>query len=260
MSDVSLLTTNVVNLEASALGQYLIAQERALFDQRVADIFGFNALQIGWSTVDFLNQSRMPNKIHLSATSMDCQPNQYCVLGETEYLPFNEQSIDLVCMPHLLEICAQPQQSLREVARVMVPEGTLMLTGFRPWSLIGRRIAWGKAPLFAAHQSLFGLSRIKDWLALLGFECVEFGTTAHAFPVNDARWLKRLQCCDKIGPLLCGYAGSVYYIVAKKRVANMRLIKPEWKNQALKQRLAMTNPQTKSQKQLKCEDGKRTMD
>ncbi len=260
MSDAKSLTANTVYLEESALGQYLIEQERALFDEKVADIFGFNALQIGWSTFDFLNQSRMPNKMHLSPTPIHRQPNHDCVLGETEYLPFGDQTIDLVCMPHLLEICAQPQQSLREVARVMVPEGTLMLTGFRPWSVIGRRIAWGKSPLFTAHHALFGQNRIKDWLALLGFECVEFGTTAHAFPINDARWLKRLQCCDKIGPHLCGYAGSIYYIVAKKRVANMRLIKPDWKTQSLKQTLAIRNPQTKSQKQLKCRDGKPTMD
>jgi SAM-dependent methyltransferase len=260
MIDSSSIEDLETSLEHSVLGQYLIAQEQAVYDQRVADIFGFNALQIGWTSADFLNHSRMPNKIHLNTHAFHHAPHHHCVVGETEFLPFAEQSIDLVCMPHMLEICTQPQQSLREVARIMVAEGTLIMTGFRPWSLIGRRIAWGKSPLFASHHALFSQSRIKDWLGLLGFECMEYGTTAHALPMNDARSLKRLQCCDKIGPYLCGYAGSVYYIVAKKRVANMRLIKPDWKTQTLKQGLAIRNPQTKSQKQLKCRDGKTTMD
>jgi len=34
---------------ATPLGRYLIEREQAYFDQVVADIFGFNALQIGFA-------------------------------------------------------------------------------------------------------------------------------------------------------------------------------------------------------------------
>ena len=44
----------------SSLGQYLIAHEQHFFDQMVANIFGYNAVQIGWPQFDFLRANRMP--------------------------------------------------------------------------------------------------------------------------------------------------------------------------------------------------------
>ena len=45
------------------LGQYLLAREQAYFDQTVADIFGFHALQIGLPECPFLAQSRIPSAL-----------------------------------------------------------------------------------------------------------------------------------------------------------------------------------------------------
>jgi hypothetical protein len=46
--------------------------------------------------------------------------------------------------------------------------------------------------------------------------------------------------------------GGVYFIVAKKRVVNMRLLKPNWKKSSLKSRLVVTSTQrTKPYQQQK---------
>ena len=45
---------------STPLGRYLVEREQAYFDQVVADIFGFNALQIGFAQLDLLRANRMP--------------------------------------------------------------------------------------------------------------------------------------------------------------------------------------------------------
>jgi hypothetical protein len=60
---------------------------------------------------------------------------------------------------------------LREVERVLVPEGQVVIAGFNPLSLFGlrRRLA-GEATGYPWHGQYLSLRRLKDWLALLGFE------------------------------------------------------------------------------------------
>jgi len=47
-------------------------------------------------------------------------------------LPFAEQSLDLVVMPHTLEFSRDPHSCLREVERVLVPDGRGVICGFNP--------------------------------------------------------------------------------------------------------------------------------
>ena len=43
-------------------GQYLMAWEQARFDQAVADVFGYHALQLGLPQVDTLRSNRIPHR------------------------------------------------------------------------------------------------------------------------------------------------------------------------------------------------------
>ena len=54
------MSTSLADWFATPLGRYLLAREQAYFDQTVADIFGFHALQIGLPESPFLAQSRIP--------------------------------------------------------------------------------------------------------------------------------------------------------------------------------------------------------
>ncbi|WP_223717365.1 class I SAM-dependent methyltransferase, partial [Escherichia fergusonii] len=52
-------------------------------------------------------------------------------------LPFPANSLDLVVLPHALELASDPHETLREVERVLVPEGRVVILGFNPASLWG---------------------------------------------------------------------------------------------------------------------------
>jgi SAM-dependent methyltransferase len=222
----------------SALGSYLLAKEKAIYDIHVADIFGFNAMQIGMLDIDLLQQSRIPKLLRIDSNSGD-------VLCETEYLPFDASSIDLVCMPHVLEFSQNPHQTLREVERVLMPEGYVILTGFNPISTWGVRHWLSKGKQYPWCGKTFTSRRIKDWLALLGLEYVTGSTEAFILPINDEKWISRQKCIEEVATKCCPPLGGVYYIVARKRVVNMTLLKPSWKSSVVKSGLAVTQPKNK---------------
>jgi hypothetical protein len=85
-----------------------------------------------------------------------------------------------VVLPHALELARDPHQTLREVERVLVPEGRVVIVGFNPASLWGLRQRAGRVragwagrnqPLYLPRAGEFiGYWRLRDWLRLLGFE------------------------------------------------------------------------------------------
>ncbi|QDC44122.1 class I SAM-dependent methyltransferase [Methylophilus medardicus] len=251
---------DAASFETMALSQYIARQEIPLYAQTVADVFGFHALQIGWPQHDLLEHSRMPYKHSLQLTAS----GGASLLCESEFLPFAEQSVDLVCMPHVLEQCADPQQTLREAFRVLVPEGTLILTSITPLSALGLRARVGGFKQAGQFKRLFTAWRIRDWLNVLGFEVVYRDSLVHALPVNDPLWLARQSCLERLGQHSLGLTGGVYFLVAKKRVLNMRLLKPEWKktslNHALQVRKGQSSIQKQAQKELECANVESTMD
>lgn len=208
---------------ATPQGQYLLDREQAYFDRIVADIFGYNALQMGLPQFDFLNASRMPMRVTVGS---ECEAK---VRLDVDYLPFCSDSIDLVLMPHVLEFNEHPHQILREVVRALRPEGNLIISGFNPHSLWGARRALGSKASYPWCGNFIALSRLKDWLALLGCEVVAGRFTAYAPPLKTLDALAFFNFMERAGDRWWAVFGGVYFLQATKRVAGMHLIKPKWK-------------------------------
>ena len=221
------------------IGAYLLGQEQALFDEVVSDIFGFHALQLGFLQADFLKNSRIPFALHASESQGD-------LVCETQQLPISSNTMDLVLLPHTLDFSVNPQQTLREVERVLMPEGHVVITGFNPISTWGmRRFISKRCSSSSAlwHAHFLSALRIKDWLNLLGFEIVSTRMSCYKLPVQSATWMQRFDSLDKLGCRCWPMLGGVYCIVAKKRVLGMRIIKPNWKQAKLKRGLAISPSQ-----------------
>ncbi|MCY7306389.1 MAG: class I SAM-dependent methyltransferase [Rhodoferax sp.] len=243
-------------------GRYLLEWERAQMGRVVADIFGFHALQLGMPNLETLNTNRMPhrwvahNQAHPlrpapsaptdgSHGSMAPESGQHpAATGSAVHLmcdfaalPFPANSLDLVVLPHTLELDADPHATLREVERVLVPEGRVVICGVNPASLWGlrqrrahlyRRLGFGE--LFLPREGEFiGYWRMRDWLRLLNFE-VESGRFGCYRPaVVSEKWLDRYQWMDLAGARWWPIFGAVYFLVAVKRVRGVRLLGPPWK-------------------------------
>ena len=113
-------------------GQYLLAWEQAQLDRVVADRFGFHALQVGVPELDALRSNRMPHR--WLASDQATLPRAVALHCDTDALPFPERSLDLVVLPHTLELARDPHLTLAEVERVLMPEGRVVILGFNPAS------------------------------------------------------------------------------------------------------------------------------
>lgn len=241
----------LTNWLATPPGAYLLAWEQAHFDLAVSDIFGYHALQLGLPELDALRSNRMPHRwlalpsrpeglcplpAHRTPAAAGSSPGA-ALYADSAALPFSESSLDLVVLPHTLELGSDPHSTLREVARVLVPEGRVVISGFNPASLWGLRQRrdrlWqrlGQGGLFLPETGDYiGYWRLRDWLRLLDFEVesAQFGCYRPA--LTSQKWLDRFDWMDPAGKRWWPIFGAVYFLVAVKHVRGMRLLEPAWK-------------------------------
>ncbi len=223
---------------ATPPGQYLLAWEQAQIDVAVADRFGFHALQLGLPQLDGLRANRMPHRwLADRALSKDATGRWPALLTDFAALPFSANSLDLVLLPHTLELTGDPHGTLREVERVLMPEGRVVICGLNPVSLWGfrqRRAHWsrwlGRGRLFLPEAGEFiAYSRLRDWLRLLGLEIEDGRFGCYRPALSSQTWLDRFAWVDKVGARSWPILGSAYLLVAVKRVPSMTLLNPGWK-------------------------------
>lgn len=236
-------------------GRYLLAWEATQFDAVVEDCFGFHALQLGLPELPALRMNRMPHRwVALpeplspgtdGAAPADGPPlpergsaPAACLVTDAAALPFPEASLDLVVLPHTLELSADPHLVLREVERVLVPEGRLVVSGLNPASLWGfkqgrarltQHLGLGGELYLPEAGEFIGPWRLRDWTRLLGLEVESERYGCYRPAVRSDKWLARMAWMDRVGPKWWPIFGAVYFFVAVKRVRGMRLLGPAWR-------------------------------
>jgi len=218
-------------------------------DTAVVDLFGFHALQLGLPELEALRANRMPHRwvateqasdppgVDRDALPGEAPPPRIAIALRCDFdaLPFDTNSLDLVVLPHALELARDPHLALREVERVLVPEGRVVIVGFNPTSLWGLRQhlgRWRRRLLPGSPRGLFlpsageflGYRRLRDWLRLLSFEVEDGRFGCWRPPVASMRWLARFAWADRVGERWWPVFGAVYFVVAVKRVRGMRLV------------------------------------
>ncbi|WP_108946873.1 class I SAM-dependent methyltransferase [Shewanella halifaxensis] len=136
------------------------------------------------------------------------------IRGDYSQLPIQNVSIDAVVMNFVLEFEADPYRLLREIDRVLVSGGHLIICGFNPLSpmFLGQ--------ILPKHQNeipwngrFFTPSRVKDWLGLLGYQVVADERLLHHHLLNEVKidniWSHALKSW-------LPSSGSIYVLVARK--------------------------------------------
>lgn len=215
---------------SSDLGLSFLKAEAKEVGELTTKLFGYYFILLGEPQfIVGLKNNPILNKLWLNPhvektqglSSVACRQDKLAIISD---------DIELVYLAHALEFLQNPHETLREVYRILKPEGHVVISGFNPWS------AWGLYKNSIHHFKklpwegrFISLLRLKDWLALLGFDVVETRYSFFRPPLSNENWLQKLSWLEKIGKWCCPFWSGCYIVLAKKRVMTLTPIKPAWK-------------------------------
>ena len=208
---------------AGPFGRVLLGAERIAVAAGLEHVFGNYCVQIGhWGPADaFLPLARTPRRALIAEP--DAQGD---ALSHPAALALLSQSVDAVLLPHTLEFEPEPHEVLREVERILVGEGHLLVLGFEPagsWALRHYCSRHGFPPGLARTLSR---GRLRDWLRLLGFEVLEVRRFLQVPPIAGLESGRFARAVETLGARLDGAGGSAYLLKARKRVYALTPLHP----------------------------------
>lgn len=190
--------------------------------------FGYHMVRLGDLSCQLtLSDCPIKNQIHQTSKAAGCAT----LVSKADSLPYQENSIDAFILAHELDYARDPHQILREVDRCIIPNGYVVIVGFNPYSLAGlaKYLPIKKQNLL--HEArFFSVTRIKDWLHLLGFEIIEEQKQLVSEMLFE-RPVSRQYRVQRWAEQYLSAFGSVYTLVAQKRELPLSLIKAKWKLQ-----------------------------
>jgi SAM-dependent methyltransferase len=205
----------VMDWLATPLGRRCLANEQRLIRGALERKFGEQFLQIGaWGARNsFLRFARTQRR-----ALIDWRPGVAAdLISDPEQLAVASDSIDVVLLPHTLERTESPHALLREVDRILRPDGHLLVLSFAPGGLWGVRHLFSARGFPAGRERMIREGRLRDWLELLSFDVESATRYCHTLPLErfkQLRLLPREEFAQKWLPMLSGG----YLVRAQKRV------------------------------------------
>ncbi|MFV0277701.1 MAG: class I SAM-dependent methyltransferase [Parahaliea sp.] len=212
------ILTELETWYASPVGRYVLELTRSQLAAELDTAFGYHLAQVGGTGHHPLyTDSPIRHRIYVAPVA----GGEVGLVAAADELPLASDSVDVLVAHHSLEFCARPHQALREMHRVLTPQGHLFVIGFNPLSLPGLSMALRArlgSPLWRQRQPLLTW-RTTDWLRVLGLE-VESIDYHYALAPRGGRGLsgaiRRFNqwCADHRLPM-----GGLYMVHAMKQVS-----------------------------------------
>jgi len=212
------------------LGQAFVETEATIIQSLCNTLFGYHLLVAGeLAFAASLKKSPILHRVWIHPNAKP-HPDISAVVARQDKLPILAEELDLVYLAHCLEYMPNPHEVLRETYRITRPEGHVVISVFSPWSLWNfyqllrryfKRVPW--------DGHFISISRLKDWLTLLGFDIVIVNRFFFRPPFNNASVLKRLVWLEKIGKWMTPFLSAGYVVIAKKPVLTLTPVMQGWK-------------------------------
>lgn len=188
--------------------------------------FGYHLLKIGALSGE-VDCSDSPIKHQVTIGKKGDNIN---VLSDIDDLPCLEHSVDVCLLSHVLEFTGDPHHVVREANRVLIPNGYLVITGYNPFSLAGlNKLIPYRRQESPWRERFFSSMRVKDWLHLMGYEILLDDHKLYSSLGSSVSQGKISGYWGRFASKFLPQLGSIYIIVAKKRMLPLTPIKPKWK-------------------------------
>lgn len=209
-------TSQLVSWYRARQGVYVLDKIEQRIQEKLSRIFGYYAIEMGVHTEirSLLQHSRIKNNIKIYAQNK--QYDDTGIIAAPEFLPIVFDNIDLVVASHAFENSRYPHQVLREIDRVLVPEGHCLLLGFNPYSHLGLMKKLRLNKCFHHSQTLRSAGKMKDWLQVLGYKVISVESFGFRPSVEHEKLFNSLSWMEALGERFLGQLGGVYLIHAKK--------------------------------------------
>jgi SAM-dependent methyltransferase len=215
----------------SPLGQSFLAEQTRILQPIFAQSFGLYQLLIGESHfIQTLPSNRKTDPIWIHPIfQRHAGPDAHSLTARQDKLPVASESVDLVYLAHCLSLGHNPHEVLREAFRVLKSEGYLIISSFNPWSFWGlwRALMHPFKPV-AWDSRFIAMSRLQDWLSLLGFERLKSQGFFFRPPIADPKYLGHLAYLEKMGRFCYPALGAGMVLWAKKSTLTLIPLKPHY--------------------------------
>lgn len=149
-------------------GRNLLREEVRQVRRALDGIFGDQLVQLGaWGDPGLFRRLARTRRAAVLADRPI--PGADAVVAP-DALAIASDSVDAVLLPHTLELAPDPHALLREVDRILRPDGNLVVLGFNPWGWWGLRHLLSRQGFPPGAERLVSDGRLSDWLRLLEFK------------------------------------------------------------------------------------------
>lgn len=201
-------------LTSTPTGKTILNIEKQWVDQIITKWFGSYLLHFGEiGAGELCEQSRISRHAVISP-NLTSQTTICCAFDE---LPFASESVDCIILPHVLENTLDPLSILKEVERILIADGHVIILGFNPYSPSGLWRIMGSWRTMQSEPYFYSSRQLKLWLFELGFEVVREFRGFCRPPLSNTKWLEKLIWMEKLL-----FISNIYGLAIQKR----RLISP----------------------------------
>jgi len=217
---------NIEDWYLSGTGQYLLGELESRLSPMLATTFGYYSLQLGCAGLreQLQRACRVKHKFTLGEADAAAQ-----IHASPAMLPVASDSVDLVILMHHLSNTSEPHAILREVFRILIPEGKLVIIDFNPISMWGLRNilqSWLEHVPFKGH--FYTAKRIDDWMRLLGFDQHAHYRVGYQPPIQKPGLVRHLSWLEKVMRNWMPLLGTLNLMVYNKSISPMTPVRHRW--------------------------------
>ncbi|MEZ5537320.1 MAG: class I SAM-dependent methyltransferase [Thiolinea sp.] len=210
----------------SVAGRNTAAAVQAAVAEMSNDVFGYYAAQVGELAGEYslLQDSRIR---YCFAVAFENGTEGVDLVADPAALPLAFDNLDLIVASHVLDCTTLPHQVLREIERVLVPEGHCILIAFNPFSARGLKLVWQKLRNQKNTQSLYTAFRLRDWFEVLGFDVLEVRSVGQYDRFEKLPVIRKFGWLQRLLTRYYRFFGQVQLIHVQKKVSKLTPWQPK---------------------------------